>query len=56
MAQYDPVQEYLNRLRAMNPNEKLSRDIDELEQEHKRSQSKAASKRVRPGFRSSKDR
>jgi hypothetical protein len=50
---HDPVQEYLDTLRGMGPSDKLRRDIDEVEQEHRRRIAEREAKGKKPpmGFR-----
>ena len=56
MSRNDPVQEYLDRLRSMSPNEKLSRDIEEIEQEHRRKLDEERPRRkIKTGFRPKAD-
>ncbi len=52
MRDYDPVQEYLDRLRSMSPSENLLHQIDDLERKHREKLENEQQKRVKTGFRS----
>ncbi|MBC9819741.1 hypothetical protein [Terrabacter sp. MAHUQ-38] len=54
----DVVQEYLDRLRSMGPSDRMLRDIDEVEEEHRRelAEQEARRQRVKLGFRGNHDR